>query len=258
MKHFPSLLQCIAFSTLLITLSACQTFEGIKQDISTIKLPGVDPTTQQASAAEPDNFLVDNDCPSIELVNELTLLSDFGENAEQTPDNLISGVVMRKEASSCEYGGRSVTVDLKLAFDGQLGPKGRSAGNDTPFFSYPFFVAVTSSSGKILAKEVFAASINYEGGQDRQTYYENLRQIIPVDSRSAGKNLKVMTGFQLTQEQLAFNRKLMREQQAALEQQQAQAQAAQQPANTQTTQQPQNVTQPDTLNNDGPIVITAP
>jgi hypothetical protein len=105
--------------------------------------------------------------------------------------------------SKCVYGSQSVTVDIKLSFEGTAGANG-PAGTA----SYPFFVAVTGPGGNILAKEVFAASMDYSRGPN-QTYFESMRQIIPVPSKTAGEQFKVLAGFQLSDDQLAYNRALI-------------------------------------------------
>ena len=137
---------------------------------------------------------------------------------------------MSESQSTCTYNDRSVTVDLKLAFDGNLGPKGRKTSKDKPFFSYPFFVAVTSPSGKILAKEIFAASMTYDAGQNEQIYFETLRQIIPTDNRSQGAGYKVMIGFQLAEKQLDYNRKIIEADRIAAEKAEAERMAAEKAA----------------------------
>lgn len=63
-----------------------------------------------------------------------------------------------------------------------------------------------------MAKEVFAASLNFGSGASSANYYESLRQIIPVKHGTNSGKYKVLVGFQLTHEQLAYNRA-----QAALE-----------------------------------------
>jgi hypothetical protein len=105
-----------------------------------------------------------------------------------------------------------VTVDLKVFFEGTLGPMGQAAPQ--PTVSYPFFVAVTSPSGAILAKEVFSAPMTYSAG-GQETYVETMRQIIPIPNKEAGDHFKVLAGFQLSQDQLNYNRAVIASEEAA-------------------------------------------
>ncbi|MGB0720053.1 MAG: hypothetical protein ACPGRX_06245 [Bdellovibrionales bacterium] len=192
----------------IITLSACQTYEGLKNDFGGLDLGSFTTAESVANDAEGtgSETLIKGDCPTIEIVDELSMLHEFTNPKTASDGDLISKVAVQEAQSGCAYTDGSVTVDLKLAFNGMLGPKGRTTPNEKPFFSYPFFVAVTSSGGKILAKEVFSAALTYEPGQNTQNYTETMRQIIPADSRAKGKSYKIMVGFQLTQDQLAYNR----------------------------------------------------
>jgi hypothetical protein len=180
---------------------------------------------------KPEEFLLNGDCPQVEVVGELSSFSEYADMSNTQPGSLVSQVIIARAQNSCEYSPKSVTIDLKLDFAGVLGPQGRALG-ERPFFSYPFFVAVTGPRGAILAKEVFAATMTYEPGQDQQSYHESLRQIIPMPDRAKGKNHKVLIGFQLTPEQLEFNRAVIRQRQAeadalkAAQEQAAKAQAA--------------------------------
>ena len=201
----------------LFALSACETVEGIKQDIANIDFSDFTPSVSESNNSDQAAYLVDGNCPTVQIVSDLGTLNEFPPKNSMKASNLISSVKMNEANSTCSFNDRSVTVDLKLAFEGMLGPKGRSSAKEKPFFSYPFFVAVTSSSGKILAKEIFAASMTYEAGQNEQLYFETLRQIIPADTQAQGASYKVMVGFQLTKDQLNYNRKLIEEERIAAE-----------------------------------------
>ena len=76
-------------------------------------------------------------------------------------------------------------------------------------------VADQCMHGKILAKEVFSASMIYAQGEDYKSYKETLRQIIPLNDTKQGKKYKVLVGFQLSQEQLNYNRQILEQQQLA-------------------------------------------
>ena len=94
---------------------------------------------------------------------------------------------------------------IDLNFHGHLGPKARIKPSDRPFFAYPYFVAVSDSIGNELAKEVFAASVSYEVGQDSIKLVETIRQRLPLDTDGQVPAYQVSAGFQLTEDQLSHN-----------------------------------------------------
>lgn len=210
----------IALGACLLALSACQTLDNAVEDLKSVDMDAV--TKPTGNIAE---NLLESGCPSAEAVPELAKYNEFKDLKKPSMDNLVSYAQIGQIQSKCEYGPQSVTIDVKLAFEGVVGAAGRAGG--TPSFSYPFFVAVTSPSGTILAKEVFAANMAYGPGQDRQVYNESMRQIIPIANKDAGSKYKVLVGFQLTKEQLEYNRAVIkRELEAKKAQEKAEKEAA--------------------------------
>lgn len=210
-----------ALCTVFLTLTACQTFEGMKKDFGSLELPSLN---NSSSSYDNDNLVYSGSCPQVQAVNDLKTLSEYADTNNMTEQNLISTVEIGDIQSACSYDEHSVTVDLQMRFDGRIGPQSRMAAGDRPSFSYPFFVAVTSSNGTILAKEIFSASMDYPPGENSKSYTEKLRQIIPIERKDRGAYYKVLVGFQLTPDQLAHNRLTLEQEKLA-----AQA-AAQQPA----------------------------
>ncbi len=158
---------------------------------------------------EPTSNALINDCPDVKVVEELSLLTEFTNPALPTNDSMISRAHLALGQSTCTYTERSVSIDVRLSFESELGPRAKMKQSDTPFVSYPFFVAVTDDEGRILAKEVFAASMTFGKDETRHTYTEALRHVIPIYDREDAREHKVLVGFQLTSDQLAFNRRFM-------------------------------------------------
>ncbi len=196
-------LKLLSFLILIPALCACQTLEGAIDDAyeiadGNIEVAGITGRSSEALLKSP--------CPQVEIVDDLSSISDFSDPKKQTKKNLISRVDLKSAESTCKLSSKTAIVDLKLIFDGHLGAKGRKKSTDRPFFSYPFFVAVTTPTGKIMAKEIFAASLTYGAKENEHTYFENLRQIIPIKNKNQASNYRVLIGFQVTPDQLAYNR----------------------------------------------------
>jgi hypothetical protein len=206
----------IKFLTLtasIALLSACQAVDGTLADL------GVDQPVFESTAQIPpsEDLIGGGKCPRVRIVNELSALSEFTNMDRPREDQLISRAHVGTVDAACEYGPKSVTVDLQLAFESVLGPEARVTATDKPFFSYPFFVAVSEPGGEILAKEIFAAAMTFPPGQNRQTYTEKLRQIIPAPNQERGARYQVVVGFQLSEEQLKYNRRIIAQMEEARE-----------------------------------------
>ena len=222
MKYLRLFALGIVFSPLALSLSACQTMDGVAKDLSSIKMPSMNNSPRNSQAGK---FIYDGDCPRVETVNELSTLYEFTSFGNQDPNNLVSSVDISNVQSACSYDEQSVTIDTQIYFQGALGARGRTSASSSTSYSYPFFVAVTSSDGKILAKEVFTAPLTYAPGQNTQTYTEKMRQIIPIENRDRGSRYKIIVGLQLNPDQLAYNRRLIAEREAEILRQQQAAQA---------------------------------
>ncbi len=192
--------------TSLFLLGACQTYDAVQDDVYDLTTRNYQTATAVGGEAE---ALLASECPKIEIVDDLSSISDFIDPKSSDPKNLISRVDVQNAQTSCDLSSKTAIVDLKITFNGELGPKGRKQKTDKPFFSFPYFVAVTTPSGKILAKEIFAASMTFNANEDTHTYHENLRQIIPIPNEKQARFFKVLIGFQVTPDQLEYNRQFM-------------------------------------------------
>ncbi len=199
MKDFRyfALLACV------LSLPACETMDGFVKDIDSLNLPAM-----SMSESGPDQLVYNSNCPEVEIVKDLRTATQFGNSGDMSPMNIISEIDITRADSACDYAEKAVTVDLNLSFTGS---RSNAAAAKT-FMTYPFFVAVTSPGGDILAKEVFSANMTYEAGQTAQTYYDKMRQVIPVENQSRGSRHKILVGFQLNPDQLAYNRQTAKKQ----------------------------------------------
>lgn len=195
-----------------LTLTACEsTWQGIQDDLGNINTSSWDfPNLSEGSDPQSANFVESSNCPTVTVVEELSVVNEFADVSNQTADNLISKAKMTKSKSNCTFSGKTATVDLQLSFEGITGPRAFGTSN----FSYPFFVAVTAPNGSILAKEVFSAPLSHSSADQSATHFETLRQIIPISNELQGPQYKILLGFQLTQEQLAYNRDLIAQKEA--------------------------------------------
>tara|TARA_R110001592_G_scaffold20926_3_gene84549 strand:+ start:622 stop:1305 length:684 start_codon:yes stop_codon:yes gene_type:complete len=202
MKSLKILTICVVVPMLM----ACQTLEGAKDDAYDLAEGNIYVAGVTSGHAEQ---LLKSPCPQVEIVDDLSSISDFTDPKNQVKKNLISRVDLKSAESTCKLSSKTAIVDLKLIFNGSLGDKGRTKSTDKPFFSYPYFVAVTTPNGKIMAKEIFAASMAFAAKKNEHSYFENLRQIIPIKNKNQANNYRVLIGFQVTPDQLAYNREHM-------------------------------------------------
>lgn len=104
----------------------------------------------------------------------------------------------------CRYVGKDpieMEIDIKFAFG--KGPKAEGTEH-----SYPYFVAVTRRDRSVLAKDIHAINVKFPAGATRVDLKEKVEGIvIPRATETiSGTNFEVLIGFDLTPDQLAYNR----------------------------------------------------
>lgn len=142
-------------------------------------------------------------CPVIGSIYDVSRYVRFA-NGENT---LYSNITYTGEITDvrlfCRYTGSvPLVAEIEIDFAFGKGPKGEASSQD-----YPFFVAVTRRNGKVLAKEYFTTEADF-GRKAVSSKTEVIHKItIPrTDESISGVNFEVVVGFDLTEEQLAFNR----------------------------------------------------
>lgn len=95
-------------------------------------------------------------------------------------------------------------LDAEIEIDFAYG-KGPAANADG--HTYPYFVAVTRRNGKVLARETFASQADFRGKTlTGKSELVNRITIPRADGSISGVNFEIVVGFELTPEQLEFNR----------------------------------------------------
>lgn len=145
-------------------------------------------------------------CPNIEVPGPLRSMTRFTTMDAPAPEKMVTSIRMSSLAPTCLAGENSVRILLDISFDGTLGPKGRSAKEDRPAYSFPYFVAVTDWNGRILSKDVFAVLVDYPPGTRTARVSEALKQDIAPAGPGMPEAHAVILGFQLGPDELAYNR----------------------------------------------------
>lgn len=103
----------------------------------------------------------------------------------------------------CRYAGTDpVRAEVEIDFAFGKGPRGEAMTED-----YVYWVAVTRRSGKVLNKERFTVRADFSDGNVTGASELIQKITIPrVDDTISAANFEVLVGFELTEEQLTFNK----------------------------------------------------
>ena len=97
----------------------------------------------------------------------------------------------------------TVSQDLTLVIDVQRGVADRDRKG-----TFEYFVAVTDSSGNVLSREKFSVTVEFAGNRTRlRVTDEPVLLQVPLRAGKTGSDFKIFVGFQLTPEELDYNRR---------------------------------------------------
>jgi hypothetical protein len=191
-------------------LGGCSTFQGLKNDLSrgydavaNTFTKAVDPVKEEKKKLP----VYDGSCPPISVRPDLKHLVEFQDPAKTTDATRVSEATIENVKNTCRVEKESLVMQIDIELSGKTGPKARVKPTDKPSFAYPYFIAVLDEKGNILSKEIFAASVAYNANQNDIKQSETVFQNMPFPDSEAGKSYSVIIGFQLTEDQLAYNQK---------------------------------------------------
>jgi hypothetical protein len=177
----------------------------------TVELPG-GPTPVEAARA-PNGFerLLGMDsrpnvgpCPLMGVLYDNSRLVDFAAEDNQRFANIEYTGEMQGIRGLCRYVDDdpiTMAVDIDMAF-------GRGPAATSGRHTYRYWVAVTRRGVAPIAKEYFDIDVEFNGTEQVVTRTERIERIVipRANPEISGENFEILVGFDLTPEELQFNR----------------------------------------------------
>lgn len=166
-----------------LALTGCQTFGNSEAAV-------------QAREANP------GPCPRAFSLYETSRVVEVKGEAETLANVGFTGEI-EKVRSLCRYFGASpINADLEL--DMRFG-RGPAAAQST--HTYYYFVAVTRKNVDVIEKEYFPVTVTFPPGVTQMSKTERIESIVIPRAKesTSGANFEIITGFDLTPDQYAFN-----------------------------------------------------
>ena len=171
----------------LLVLSACQSARGIVS----APVPNPGPCPNALSLYDAHRL--------VEINGEDILFNNVGFTGE------ILGV-----SNSCRYTNLdNSAIDNALEVDMAFG-RGPAAVGDT--HTYELFISIIGFNDVVIDKQIFPVTVTFEPGVDRVNVVERFDPLlIPrAEANTSGINFEILVGFELTDDQLEFNRSGLR------------------------------------------------
>ena len=144
-------------------------------------------------------------CPSVFILQDAKNLTRFrpGLGRDITDIQLEAEIIDFQ--GQCDYGGKDnqseVSVQLLVQVHLERGPANRSRA-----ITFEYFVVLPSFEGNAGAKQVFPVRGKFEERNERLVYRDEIDLKIPLKNADEGPLAQIVIGFQLTQDELNYNR----------------------------------------------------
>ena len=175
-------MRIIALSILALAIGACQSGSGIGNALDTRQNAGT--------------------CPPAGSIYNASRVVDFKNNEQLFSNVEFTGEIVDVRLF-CRYAGTDpVRAEVEIDFAFGKGPAAIGERHD-----YGYWVAVTRRSGKVLQKQHFTVSADFSDGPVVGETEILQRIIIPrADESVSAANFEILVGFDLTEDQLQYNR----------------------------------------------------
>lgn len=152
-------------------------------------------------------------CPNYFILEEAATLTQFRDG----PGRDLTDVLVRAQIGEMRLGCTSdidndtnsgkLIVEVSPVFAAEMGP-----ANDTNTSTLPYFVVVTDPDKKILYREPLRIDISFEGNKTQVLALAPPTSIdLPITPDIRSNYYRIYSGFELTKEQVEFNRKAIRD-----------------------------------------------
>jgi len=192
-----------------LALTACGSGRG-----RTVELPGGVLPTQDASQRPPnaiDRMLgLDRRpnvgaCPLMGVLYDSSRLVQFAQPNAPRYANIAYTGEMEGVHGLCRYvDADPITMNMDINMQFGRGPAAAGADHKT----YRYWVAVTRRGRAPIAKQYFDVDVRFPHGQDVVAHTEHINRIVipRANADISGENFEILVGFELTPDQLQFNR----------------------------------------------------
>jgi hypothetical protein len=179
--------------------------EPINIETKTVQEPSpVEPVTApQTESAQPNK----TGCPQIMIVPAARSMTHF---VEGSTTSVKSRAVISDIRGGCEIVDGGMEVDLDILMRGTITRQGRfeqDSKNET-FVTFPYFVTTMTPYGNIKDKDIMATAIRFRPNVDFIEHAEKITQFVPMSDINNSGSYTMNVGFQLSRQQLDYNRLL--------------------------------------------------
>ena len=141
-------------------------------------------------------------CPGASILGGTEHITQFKTGDGRDLIDVMFEADIRNIGSGCKQLKGRIVSEVSFELVATRGPAAESREGN-----FIYFVAVTNAAGRVLAKETFDTTIAFAANRRRAGTIELTEQSIPLPAGATSANFEILIGFQLTPDQLKYNRR---------------------------------------------------
>ena len=143
-------------------------------------------------------------CPTVLILADAEHFTQFRPGRGRDVTDIIAEGDIIGFKGSCEPGKKNATIEMTLSVSFSLT---RGAANSDGVVNFPYFVAVPGMYPDPAGKAVMPSTVQFPGNLSKVRYSDEEVQLsLPLSLGQSGASYEVIIGFQLDEDQLAYNR----------------------------------------------------
>lgn len=144
-------------------------------------------------------------CPAVFILDDAKDLTKFKPGPGRDITDILFEAEIVNFVGDCDYGDNDGKGEAEIELSVQIRVE-RGPANKGRQVAFDYFVAIPKFQTQSEGKSVFNVTGKFEGNRTRMLYQDDLDMTIPVKVPRDGAALEIILGFQLTPEELKYNR----------------------------------------------------
>jgi hypothetical protein len=143
-------------------------------------------------------------CPNAFALHEAARVVEFRDPGLESYENVAYTAEIQAVRTFCRYvDDRPIRAELELEIGFGRGPAASEGSHE-----YPLWVAVTRTDVAVIDKQTTSVRVSFPRGEDRVFLRRTIDDIVipRAGESTSGTNFEILVGFEVTPEQLEFNR----------------------------------------------------
>jgi hypothetical protein len=142
-------------------------------------------------------------CPAVFILEDAKALTRFKAGLGRDITDILFDAEIVNFQGDCGYDANDSLIDVNLLVEIQVE---RGAANSSKNLTFDYFVAIPTFQSRPEGKQILPVTGSFKEKMTKLVYRDELSMKIPISNPVEGEALEIVLGFQLTPEELNFNR----------------------------------------------------